>query len=141
MRFARFLSEVSTPDFDVSVDFGEGKFTPAGSFHSESAAKREGAALCKKDGSGKRYKVTNNVTGKSKVFSPDTVTEGESNYVAMSAYKANTAKVQQQMDMLALNIQKHRERYMATDRQDWGYAGDLEKLNQQLTEINDWLRK
>lgn len=143
MRFTNFLKEVTNPDFDVSVDFGDGTFKPAGSFHSEQAAKREGRLLCTLDGNGKKYKVTNNVTGKSKTYSAASkeLSESEANYVAMSAYRANLNKVLDQVEALKLNIAKHRDRYMATDRTDWGYSGDLERVKQHLSEINDSLKK
>lgn len=142
MKFKEFLyeSKLTTPDFEVSVDFGDGKFKSAGSFHSEQAAAREGRKLCTTDGSGKRYKVTNAVTGKSETYdAPSSVKEAESNYVAMSAYKANAMKVQTEIDKLEVNLMRHKERYLGTNRSSWGFSGDLEHVVKQLEEINDFL--
>lgn len=145
MKFKEFLvdgKKINHSDFDVSVDFGDGKFERVGSFFSDGAAQREGREMCGKTGNGKRYKVTNTVTGKSKIYSgsSDELSESEANYVAMSAYRANMSKVLDQIEDLKLNIAKHRDRYFGTDRTDWSYSGDMERLNQQLSEINDWLK-
>lgn len=67
------------------------------------------------------------------------VVEAESNYVAMSAYKANAAKVQMEMDKLGANLLRHQDRYLKTDRTNWGFSGDLERVAQLLAEINDFL--
>lgn len=129
-------------DFTVAVDFGDGTFKRSGSFHSEQAAKREGRQLCTTDGSGKKYKITY-PTGKTKVFTPEgkKLEESESNYIAMSSYQAKAAQVDDEIEKLKLNMMKHRKEYLATDRTNWGYAGDMERLLKQLTEINDWLGK
>jgi len=57
--------DVTHPDFEVSVEY-DGKFRKlmTNSFHSESAAKREGLDAS----NGKRYKVTNVATGEHKIF-------------------------------------------------------------------------
>lgn len=67
------------------------------------------------------------------------VVEAEANYVAMSAYKANAAKVQMELDKLEVNLLRHKDRYLATDRKSWGFAGDLEHVAKQLEEVNDFL--
>ena len=141
MNFANFLTEFTNPDFDVSVDFGDGKFARAGSFHSEQAAKREGRQLCTLDGNGKKYKVTNNVTGKAKTYSATSaeLNEGEESYVAASAYKVNVAKVQEQLALLNQHIEKHQKEYAGTDQQNWAYSGDMARLAKELSAINEWM--
>lgn len=67
------------------------------------------------------------------------VVEAESNYVAMSAYKANDAKIRSELEKLDLNLMRHRDRYLNTDRKNWGFSGDLEQVATQLKEINDFL--
>lgn len=67
------------------------------------------------------------------------VVEAESNYVAMSAYKANATRVQLELDKLEVNLLRHKERYLKTDRSNWGFSGDLEHVAKQLEEINDFL--
>lgn len=67
--------------------------------------------------------------------------ESESNYIAMSSYQAKAAQVDDEIEKLKLNMMKHRKEYLATDRTNWGYAGDMERLLKQMTEINDWLGK
>lgn len=67
------------------------------------------------------------------------VVEAESNYVAMSAYKANATKIQMELDKLEVNLMRHKERYLGTNRSSWGFSGDLEHVVKQLEEINDFL--
>lgn len=141
MRLTQFLQESpGISDFTTSVDFGDGKFTRSGSFHSEEAAKREGRQLCTTEGSGKRYKITY-PTGKTQVFTPagKHLEENESNYVAMSSYQANRAKAAMELDKLKANMMKHHAAYMNTDRTNWGYAGDMERLTESLRDINSWM--
>lgn len=69
----------------------------------------------------------------------EVVVEGDERYIAMSAYKANAAKVQEELDKLELNMMRHRDKYLKTDRTNWGYSGDLEHVVKQLEEINDFL--
>ena len=67
------------------------------------------------------------------------IEEAESNYIAMSAYKANDAKIRMELEKLDLNLMRHRERYLKTDRKNWGFSGDLERVATQLKELNDFL--
>ena len=55
--------EATNPDFEVTINYGD-TWKSHGSFHSESAAKREGNEAAH----GKQYKVTNNKTGKTTMF-------------------------------------------------------------------------
>lgn len=71
----------------------------------------------------------------------EAVVEGDERYVAMAAYKANASKVRDELDKLELNLQRHRARYLKTDRTDWGHAGDLERVATAIADINDWLGK
>lgn len=150
MNFTDFLNEVTYSDFDVSVDFGDGKFTPAGSFNSTAAAKREGRSLCTLDGNGKRYKVTNTATGKSQTFSPTSkeLTESGDEFSsrAGAAYKEAFLGVREQMRILEAAILRHHQQYEAdqsnkTDyNASWGFAGDLNHVRELLVEINKFIR-
>lgn len=68
------------------------------------------------------------------------INEGEETYVAMAAYKAAELKVADEIEKLKLNLMKHHDAYMQTDRTSWGFAGDLNNVVSQLRDINDFIR-